>query len=237
MQPQYPGQPAAASPSNPAQLAGIISAVCAVLLLVALFTKGWAHASEGHLSIHAGILGFEGCGEGHCESEGWDKAARQLNIPSDVSGVRILGLLAGLAAVGALATIAGLCLTRNPQKVPVGPLQFVLALASASLTWFAVRLAMSDEDVNFGPSWGAFVGIGAIVVGGIVLRTIVKPLARAGAQPVAGAMPYGQQQPQAMGYPPPPVAAPAGVCPRCNGPIEYVAQYQRYFCRRCNQYV
>jgi hypothetical protein len=31
-------------------------------------------------------------------------------------------------------------------------------------------------------------------------------------------------------------AAATQFCPRCGKPLEFVAQYQRWFCRGCNQY-
>jgi hypothetical protein len=57
-----------------------------------------------------------------------------------------------------------------------------------------------------------------------------------GQQPQQG---YGQQPQQGYGQPPqqaqPQQAAPA--CQRCGRPSTYVAQYQRYFCNSCNQYL
>lgn len=34
----------------------------------------------------------------------------------------------------------------------------------------------------------------------------------------------------------PGAAAPAAACPVCGSPLQWVAQYQRWFCTRCNQY-
>jgi len=45
--------------------------------------------------------------------------------------------------------------------------------------------------------------------------------------------------PQAQGTLPPapqPQQVPP-VCPYCGGPLEYVMEYNRWFCRRCNRYV
>jgi len=60
--------------------------------------------------------------------------------------------------------------------------------------------------------------------------------------------PYGQQsqpmqpyanqsQPMAAPQQPPPGAAPVHNCPRCGTQLHWVAQYQRWFCPRENQYV
>jgi hypothetical protein len=234
MHPTAPQGPApAAQPPNPAQTAGIVAGVCAVLLLVALVTKGWASGSEGDDTVNVGLLGFEGCSHGRCESIGWEIAER-LDIPGDVKTFKTLGLITGFAAVGILGFCAAMCLMRQQYKIPVKPFQFGLAAASACLTWFAVRLAMSDKDINFGPSWGAFVGIGAIVAGGFVLQQMIKPL--------VGTAPPGQHvQPLPQAYaqqmPPQQMAPQPVMCPHGHGPAEFVAQYQRYFCRTCNQYI
>jgi hypothetical protein len=39
------------------------------------------------------------------------------------------------------------------------------------------------------------------------------------------------------GIPPAPSTAPAPACPRCHHPGSYVAQYNRYFCYNCQQYI
>ncbi|HUS33501.1 MAG TPA: hypothetical protein VMZ53_33595 [Kofleriaceae bacterium] len=65
-----------------------------------------------------------------------------------------------------------------------------------------------------------------------------------GQQPMQPQQPYGQQpaaqqpvaqQPVAMMAGPGAGAAPN--CPRCGAPLQFVAQYQRWFCSRDNQYV
>ena len=49
--------------------------------------------------------------------------------------------------------------------------------------------------------------------------------------------------PQASGALPPTGALPPSpqpappVCPYCGGPLEYVMEYNRWYCRRCNRYV
>lgn len=48
--------------------------------------------------------------------------------------------------------------------------------------------------------------------------------------------PYGQPQMQAPHVPPPQQQA-APNCPRCGQPLQFVAQYQRWFCAREQQYV
>jgi hypothetical protein len=50
--------------------------------------------------------------------------------------------------------------------------------------------------------------------------------------------PYANQaQPMAQPQQPPPGAAPVHNCPRCGTQLHFVAQYQRWFCPREQQYV
>jgi hypothetical protein len=233
MQPtgQPPAQGAAAAP-NPAQTAGIILCVCALALLIGLFTKGWATASEGRDTIGAGLLGFEGCGGGQCMSVEWDKAEKMLDIPSDVGAFRILGLLCGLAALGGIAAAGIMALTRKTGQIPVKAIQGVMGAASFTLTYFAFRLAMSDDDVQFGPGYSAFLAIGGLLAAGIVMQVMLRPLVQQ-AKAAAPALPAAQA---VAGAGPAPTAAP-GPCPKCGGQLQFVAQYQRWYCTACQQYV
>ncbi len=246
----HPG--GAPGPVDPAKTPAIIMLVCAVLLLIAMVTKGWAGASEGRFDIGAGLFGFEGCRGGECESMEWDRAAKRLDIPSDVSTFRILGMIAGFLAIGGMAAAGGMALSGNLGKIPVKPIQGIMGAAAGSLTYFAMRLWMSDDDVNFGPSWGAFVGIGGLIGAGVVLRTKLAPLveAAAGAMPQQGwaGAPQQQQWQQAPQAPQqqwqqPQAAAPQQQaqqtypCQTCQQPLQYVAQYQRYYCATCQKYV
>ena len=50
-----------------------------------------------------------------------------------------------------------------------------------------------------------------------------------------------EDRPVVMHAPPyvpayPAAAVPAAACPACGTPLQWVAQYQRWFCTRCNQY-
>ncbi len=243
------GQPSVpAAPANPAQKASAIVLACAVVLAIGLFTKGWASASEGRAEINAGLLGFEGCNRGQCADIDWDEGAKRLDIPGDVGTFRILGLIAGILAMVGLGVVGGMGLTRNTGKIPIKPMQIVLGVASGTLTYFAFRLAFSDRDVDFGPSFSPFLAIGAIIGAGYVMRKMLDPIVRA-EQAVAGfAAPAGQaamaQAPMAQaepaGSPQPPAAeAPpaAPSCPTCGSAPQYVEQYQRYYCATCQKYI
>lgn len=177
---------APAIPQDPARLPGILLAVCAGLLLLAMVTKGWASATEGNASIGAGYFGFVADLGERSETMSWSEGADRLDIVSDAKTFRVLALGGGFFAVAAFGFAAAMCLVRTPGKVPVKLIQVLLGPSAFFVTWFAVRLWMSDRDVNFGPSWGAFLGIGAIVAGGGVLRRMVPKAAAAMATAGAG---------------------------------------------------
>lgn len=197
------------------------------------------------MDLGFGLTGVSGGGE----SIGWDKAKEALDIPGDVATFATLALLAGIGAVAACGAAGGMALSRNTHKIPVVPIQIVLGLASFTMTYFAVRLSMSDDDVQIGPSYSAFLGIGGVVGAGVVIQQMLKKLvAQAkGMLPAGPAMGYAQpmhgqpMQGQPMQGQPmaaPPMAAAATVaCPRCQGQATFVAQYNRHFCNACQQYV
>ena len=179
MQQLAPGAPSPATAANPSKTAGIILAVCAALMALTLFTKGWASATEGKDSVSAGLLGFSGCRGDRCESVVWERGAKRLDVRKDVDVFRILGLLGGLAAVGMMGFASVQALSGKPRKIPLRATEGVMGVAAFALTSFVIRMMMSNHDVHFFPSWGAVLGIGALLVGAAVLRKQLKPLAAA----------------------------------------------------------
>jgi hypothetical protein len=105
--------------------------------------------------------------------------------------------------------------------------------ASFTLTYFAIRLSMSDDDVQFGPGFSVFLAVGGLIAAGIVMQTMLRPLIQK-AQGAAPSLPAAQAMP--MGAAPQAAQAP-GPCPRCGGQLQFVAQYQRWYCTACQQYV
>jgi len=78
------------------------------------------------------------------------------------------------------------------------------------------------------------VGIPIAIAGFVILiYGIVKEQRPAMVMYPPGYVPGYPVQP---GYPAAPQAAPAAACPTCGTPLQWVAQYQRWFCTRCNQY-
>jgi hypothetical protein len=231
MQPQA-GAPAPSTP-NPGQNAAIALAVIAVVILIGTFTKSWFTESRGGGEMGIGLLGAEGCFRGMCQSVSWSDMGSK--VPGDVQIWGYLGVLGGLGSAAACGYAAYLLFTRNTHKLPaMKMLQIPFGVAAVGMLAFFVRLL--TEEGSPGPSFSGFLAIGGVIGGFVVMKKMVEPLMNRAALPPGAS-------PGAFGAPPAgapmgasPVAAPSA-CPRCNGAIEYVAQYQRYFCRSCNQYV
>lgn len=248
------GPPAA---PNPAQTAGIILCVCALAIAIGTFTHGWLSASKGDESVGIGLWSAKECEDGNCRSRSWGDMGSF--VPGDVKIFGPLGFIAGLAAVGALGFAGAMALSRNTAKIPHKALLPVLGVASFAQTFFLVR-CMTDDKLSRGLSisYSGILAIGGLIGAGIVFKQMLVPQINAakGMMPAAAPMAYGQPpmgQPP-MGQPPmgqpmaappqqPMAAAPAAgqpqvmTCPRCQGQAQFVAQYNRYFCNACQQYV
>jgi len=244
MEPQLPGQPQVGGQAppgavpvtpNPAQTVGIVLVACALAIAIGTFTKSWFAHSDGGMQQGLGLLGMKMCMGGRCLSMSWDQMGSR--TASDLPIWGYIGFLGGLAAIVACGLAGGMALSRNTHKIPLGkPLQIPLGIAAFGMTAFVVRILFESDAPRL--SYSGFVALAGVIAAGFVIKQMLEPLVKqAKAALPAGAMPPTYQLPPA-GQPlgASPVAAPS-TCPRCNGPIEYVAQYQRYFCRSCNQYV
>jgi hypothetical protein len=238
MQPQSmqpAGAPAPSTP-NPGQNVAIALGAIALVILIGTFTKSWFAESERGGDVGLGLLGMKACFGGQCMDASWGDM-KGSKIPGDIPIWGYLGFIGGLAAAGACGFAAFMAFTRSAHKLPAMKLlQIPLGVASLGMTAFFVRILTEGKDTP-SPSYSGFLAIGGVIAAGVVMKKMLEPLM---SQPAA--LPPGAS-PAAFGAPPAgapmgasPVAAPSA-CPRCNGAIEYVAQYQRYFCRSCNQYV
>ncbi len=222
---------------------GIVLAGCAIAILIGLLTKSWATGREGRIGV--GPLGVEACVDSLCRSIDWDQA----RIDTDIQIFSYLSLITGFAATLAAGVYGGLAFTGKRDKLPKYKLGlYALSAGTFAMSFFAIRLIMDGDEVSAG--WSPIFGIGGVVTAGIFLRklrdvwpegaTVPMSWGTAPHHPSMDAQPAnGPQPPQ----PPPPqqpqAASPAPaaqLCPRCGGSLVFVAQYQRWFCERCQQY-
>lgn len=254
MPPSAPA-PYAAPTSNPAQLGGILLLVCAGLILIGTVTRGWFTMSRGNNSSSVGLIGYKFCYDGECKGKIFEPDMSK-GADADVTAARYLAFLGGLGAVVVAGLGGAMALGRKPDKVPLLAIYIVCGIAAFFGLYFIGR-ALSEVRGSGGPGPGwsfcvAFIGhIGAAVIAGVMIR----PHARRTAPGFHPGYPQQGYAPQPQGYapqpqgsaPPQPGYAPpqapqqqaAPSCPRCvaQGQVTYAAQYQRYFCGRCQQYV
>ncbi len=223
---------------------GLVLAGCAIAILIGLLTKSWATGRAGRIGV--GPLGIEACIESLCRSVAWGEA----RIATDIRIFAYLSLITGIAAALAAGVFGGLAFTGRRDKLPTYKLGlYPLSAAAFAMAFFALRLIMDADEVSAG--WSPLFGIGGVITAGIFLRKLRDLWPEGATVPMSwGTAPHhpptGQPpeepppdgQPAAYGQSPP-AAAPAPVaqrCPHCSGSLVFVAQYQRWFCERCQQY-
>ncbi len=248
-------QPAPIS-NRPNQGVAAALLVCAVLLLGGLLTRGWVSASRGEMEASVGLLGYKFCGGDDCDGKWFDTRTRG---DGDIHAARFATFGLGLATAVLIGLIGGLALGgKRLSPIPLyvlAPLTLVLGL------YYVVRVMSETRGPDFGPGISfvaAFLAlVGAPLLAGLGLRVRRGPPAA-----WAGAPGYGYGAPAGYGgYPAPGQAAPGAgpsasppqaaappsapssaaaapsVCPRCQAPTQWIAQYQRAYCGRCQQYV
>ncbi|HEX5063811.1 MAG TPA: hypothetical protein VFV99_30740 [Kofleriaceae bacterium] len=252
-----PSTPAAApKPADPARSAAIMLVIAAVLILIGTVSKNWVSGGRGSRDIHIGPMGGEACMSGACV----DIPTR--GIDGDIEAIMVLALISGFASAAAAGTFGGMALAGKTDKIPLPPrlAQMAFGLAAFSMTFFVIRMISEKGEL----SWAGFPAIGGVILAGVGLKKLTpflaaKPSVPPGAQQqFANQQPYGNQsqpmqpygqqsqpmqpyanqsQPMAAPQQPPPGAAPIHNCPRCGTQLHWVAQYQRWFCPREQQYV
>ncbi len=260
---QQPAGPAAAP--NPAQNAGIAMLVCGLLLAVGLFTTSWGTASRGSKEFNIGVIGAEQCRRGECRSVDerlWKRADGDIVAMRWIGLLAGFAALAGMCAAGGMALSRNTAkIPVRPLQIALG-----LASGSLTYFAFRIVMSkFQGVDLSPGFSAFLGIGgiIGAGVVLKQMLQPLIAQAqvgglgfagAAAGMQPAAGMYPQaGQPMPQAAQPPAQaaqapaqaaqPQAAPAQAaqpqaqpCATCGGGLQYVAQYQRYYCGACQKY-
>lgn len=230
MQPLPPSGPVSPSTGNPAQLGGILLLVCALFILIGLFTRSWFSMDRGRMEAGVGLLGYKFCRGDECEGKFFEPDMFD-DEKKDITGARFLVILGGLGTA-VLAGIGGaMALSRQARKAPLLPLYIAGGITAFFAIYFVARtLGQVEGDNGPGVSWSfflTFLGAGGSILIGALL---VKPAARRepGGLPGAIASYPGAMQGMPAGTP---------LCPRCQGATTYAAQYQKYFCGRCQQYI
>jgi len=234
--PPVAAPPAAAKPPIPGQPLAIMMLVCALALLIATFSRSWVSWTEGGgESGGIGPMGAEFCMRGMCTNIPWSvlESAR-VKMSGDISVLGTLSTLGGLAAAAAAGLCGVLILTRKPEKVPVKPVRAALGAAVVVMTFFAMRLLTSSMKIKLGVSYGTVIGLGAAIAAVAIFQSKVMPWLAQLPRPVAA--PGGPGAPQMQPPQMQPPQMPSYPCPRCQRPLVWVAQYQRWFCEGCRDY-
>lgn len=236
---------------NPLQKATMPLFVGAVLILISLFTTSWLTASDRHGSAGLGLREAHFCRD---RDEGTKCETMQLDDNHGHETGRETAMIwagkitFGLGIVSALlsALCGGMILQQRDRRLVKAVIGVVAATAVGAVT-FLIAVPSLGERASWGPGFSLvlfFVGAaGAIVGTRLTAKALGQPMLAAGApafapgyaqqgsQPMAAAPGYAQQTSQPM------AAAPTPSCPRDGAPSVWVAQYQRYFCERCQQYL
>jgi hypothetical protein len=219
-----PSQNSAPVPTKPMdpRTPAFVLCVCAVVSLVATFSKNWASAGRG---IGIGPTGMEACLGSVCRDIAWR------NISGGIQVLAVLSLLAGIAAAGACAAFGGLFLANKHDKIPAVRLgNLVLGVAAGVMAVFEIRI-LAEGQISI--SWAVFPALASVVTAGVMLRKlephVVRPVPRAAVPSVA--LPIATTLPSAPQFQAPPS------CPRCGTRLSFVTDKQRWFCVRDQEYV
>ena len=232
----------------------ILAMLASGLLVTAVVTKSWWRlpATGGHVGI--GPLGAEMCEHDKCVGA---------ELPSE-GGFRALGtttLAASLAGGGFALLAAFVALAKKRTRVlAVLGIVGCVAAVGAAIAFVAVA---PGKELGDNMAWGLYVGLAGGVLGilgssliaagvkvaspfGVPLTAppSAKTLMLADTASTSGpnaatiapgmASPVAPPKPMKTGGKSPGMVPP---CPRCHGPLQYAAQFNSWFCPRCQSYV
>jgi hypothetical protein len=150
---------------------GSLVAVCAIVAVVATFSRHWIvnHDGDG-----VGPLGGIQCYEGTCEHFGWQR----YHAPADVELIGFLAVAAGVIA-GALGLVSALQAIRR-RPAPLARTATAFTVAAIVMAAFAVRTLMAVTlGGGLDADWAGFAALGSLVVGRVVLGLLTRRVARA----------------------------------------------------------
>lgn len=156
--------------TNPkANQAAIVLFGVAALLLASIVTHSWFAADDGGI----GLLGLKRCMARGCESQFWFSVHR---APSSIVLLALLGLGAGLTAIGMLGHTAIMLTRGTPSAARTTGTNIALAVTLFSALVFLVRIASEDHNgLHLG--WSGIACLVAATAGLVVMKQMVAPLA------------------------------------------------------------
>jgi hypothetical protein len=244
-------------------LASILMFVGAAFLLFAAFSTGWfTHSTEDN-SMAFGLVRSEVCFDGRCQSgtvfsgggggRGIDFLIVIATFLFSFTAV-ILGIIAGVkllkpvrtvlavlvlsfAGAAALFVIILLVKAGGGGGVKFGYAFYMFWLGAASAITASIMAMMRPRaPMQMRPGMPGMPGMYGMPGQHPGMRPGM-PQPMYGQPPQQGYAPPGMQpQPQPMQPQAPMPAAQGAPCPTCQTPTMWVAQYNRWFCQRCNQY-
>ena len=215
---------------KPSPVASILLFVGALLLLVAAFSASWFTMGDGDSSMSVGLIRFQSCFDGDCKSATVFRG-----------GVGSLGFYGMVAVLEFVLCLAGAGLAATTGFLLLKPGRHAMSIVTLSVVGVAglfglIVLAQKPGGASFGYAFAMF-WLGAA---GAIAASIIAMTRPRGATPAVGMPLRPMGPPLGMPYPPYPQQAALqhrGMpCRACQTPTVWVAQYNRWFCQRCNQY-
>jgi hypothetical protein len=209
---------------NRSVTASVLIAIGIVLTLMGVLDGEWFGIREDHDAVAVGLREAEFCRELACST----KSLRSLPIDPMFSMSGNVAFFSGIiaAVLGALAA----CLRLAGVEVagPVSPARMAAAMFGVTLVASLLFVGSKPDDLEalrMGMA-GPLAIAGALF--GAVGSVILVLEARAQTEPVRTELPTAT----ALKAP----AAMAPACPQCAAPLNWVAEHERWYCKRCRAY-
>ena len=236
----------ASAPSKPSVGVAVGLLVCAALILFGTLTRSWFSASRGDASMGIGLMGNYFCDGSECKGEWFNT---KTSGDADVHVFRFGAFAAGLGTAVVAGLLGAVALGGRRMSALalyiVGGIALVLALAYIGKLGEAFK-GSNAPSVGYSAAAMMIGTLAAIITAAVGLRRRAPAYGYAGPAGYGPAPGYGAapRYGAAPGYGPGPGAPPGygaapgpAMCPRCQIPAQFVPQYQRSYCGRCQQYV
>jgi len=230
---------------------GLLSAAAIMILLGGLSHSWWTRERDSGRWEGMGFVDTKRCARDGCGTRSILEQVRSDDKPWATIGamayyMTFASALIMLVAAGAAATRKASASMRKLARSAWGSAASMLFVALLFIGMAPSAVWKGESTVGFS-MFVYLAGTIAGIVGGVFLaKEVASGAVAQGAYP--GQQPYPQpqqqpypqppqQQPYPQQPPPPQAQPPAPACNRCNAPLRYVAEYQRYYCDSCQAYV